>query len=71
MSDHALDSIIGPFCTPTSMAVILATSRIEIMRLIEIGEVLDAQVECPTWQLTNTSVCPESRRAVEVAGQGR
>lgn len=34
------------------------------MRLIETGEVLGAQVEngawvCPTWQLTNNSVCPK------------
>lgn len=63
-SDRVLDSIIGPFYTPASMAAVLGTSLAETMRLIEAGEVLGAQLEngawvCPTWQLANNSVCPK------------
>ena len=62
--DHVLDSIIGPFYTPDSMAVVLGISLSEAMHQIEAGAVLGAQLEdgawvCPTWQLTNNSVCPE------------
>lgn len=63
-SDRVLDSIVGPFYTPASMAAVLGTSLAETMRLIEAEEALGAQLEngawlCPTWQLTNNTVHPE------------
>lgn len=61
--DHVLDSTIGPFYSPASIAAILGVPLAETMRLIEEREVLGAQLEnglwvCPTWQITNYSVCP-------------
>jgi len=58
---RVLDSKIGPFCTPASMAEVLDISLSETMRRLEAGEVLGAQLEdgvwvCPTWQLTNSQV---------------
>ncbi|WP_141564649.1 hypothetical protein [Dietzia alimentaria] len=62
--ERVLDSKIGPFCTPASMAEVLDISLSETMRRLEAGEVLGAQLEdgvwvCPTWQLTNSQVRPE------------
>lgn len=62
--DRVLDSKIGPFHTPASMAEVLGISLAETMRQLEAGEVLGAQLEdgtwvCPTWQLTNSQVRPE------------
>ncbi|WP_152427945.1 hypothetical protein [Dietzia sp. UCD-THP] len=62
--DGALESKIGPFYTPASMAEVLGISLAETMRQLEAGEVLGAQLEdgawvCPTWQLTKNSVRPE------------
>ena len=62
--DRVLDSKIGPFYTPASMAEVLGISLAETMRQLEAGEVLGAQLEdgtwaCPTWQLTNSQVRPE------------
>ena len=61
---RVLDSKIGPFHTPASMAEVLGSSLPETMRRLETGEVLGAQLEdgtwvCPTWQLTNSQVRPE------------
>ena len=60
-ADHVLDSIVGPFYTPASMAEVLGVSVAEAMRQLEAGDVLGAQLEdgtwvCPTWQLTNSQV---------------
>ena len=62
--DGALDSKIGPFYAPASMAEVLGISLAETMRQLQTGEVLGAQLEdgtwvCPTWQLTNSQVRPE------------
>ncbi|MBB1032852.1 hypothetical protein G6031_00375 [Dietzia sp. CQ4] len=62
--DGVLDSRIGPFYTPASMAEVLDISLSETMRRLEAGEVPGAQLEdgawvCPTWQLTNSQVRPE------------
>lgn len=59
--DRVLDSKIGPFYTPASMAEVLGVSLAETTRHLESGEVLGAQLEegmwvCPTWQLTNSRV---------------
>lgn len=59
--DRVLDSLVGPFYTPASLAAALGMSLAETMRGIEAGEVLCAQLEngawlCPTWQLTNSQV---------------
>lgn len=61
---RVLDSKIGPFYTPDSMAEVLGISLTETVRRLESGEVLGAQLEdgawlCPTWQLTNSQVRPE------------
>lgn len=63
-SDRDLDSVVGPFYTPASMAAVLGISLAETMRLIEAEEVLGAQLEngswlCPTWQLTKKKVSPK------------
>lgn len=62
--ERVLDSKIGPFYTPASMAEVLDMSLSETMRRLEAGEVLGAQLAegawvCPTWQLTNNQVRPE------------
>lgn len=62
--DRVLDSKIGPFYTPASMAEVLDISLSETMRRLEAGEVLGAQLEdgawvCPSWQLASNSVRPE------------
>lgn len=43
--DRVLDSTVGPFYSPASIAVILGASLAETMRLIEEREVLGAQLE--------------------------
>ena len=62
--DRLLDSKIGPFYTPASIAGVLGISLTETMRRLEAAEVLGAQLAdgpwvCPTWQLTNSQVRPE------------
>lgn len=62
--DRILDSKIGPFYTPASIAEVLGIYLVETMRHLESGEVLGVQLEngmwvCPTWQLASSSVRPE------------
>lgn len=62
--DGALNSKIGPFYTPASMAEILSSSLAETISRLEAGEVLGAQLAdgawvCPTWQVADSQVRPE------------
>lgn len=62
--ERVLDSKIGPFYTPASMAEVLGIFLAETMRQLQAGEVLGAQLEdgvwmCPVWQVTNSQVRPE------------